>query len=120
MPQLKPRTPLGSWAWSRSDSGAEALRRFCDWVALRMVRRPGLNTAIGLLVVALLGAAYFGLHPSWRLADEVPDQERDRATEVGQRRQEPGDGHDHKKETSAFAGPAMPSDHPRGQVGDPY
>ena len=41
-----------------------------------MVRRPGLNTAIGLLVVALLGAAYFGLHPSWRLADEVPDQEQ--------------------------------------------
>ena len=59
-----------------SDSGVEALRRFCDWVALRMVRRPGLNTAIGLLVVALLGAAYFGLHPSWRLADEVPDQEQ--------------------------------------------
>src|SRR5277367_5108103 len=50
-----------------SDSGVEALRRFCDWVALRMVRRPGLNTAIGLFVVAVLGVAYFGLHPSWRL-----------------------------------------------------
>ena len=59
-----------------SDTGVEALRRFCDWVALRMVRRPGLNTAIGLLVVAGLGAAYFGLHPSWRLADQVPDQEQ--------------------------------------------
>jgi predicted RND superfamily exporter protein len=41
-----------------------------------MVRRPGLNTAIGLIVVAVLGAAYFGLHPSWRLADQVPDQEQ--------------------------------------------
>src|SRR5271154_19689 len=59
-----------------SDTGVEALRRFCDWVALRMVRRPGLNTAIGLVVVAGRGAAYFGLHPSWRLADQVPDQEQ--------------------------------------------
>jgi hypothetical protein len=59
-----------------SDTGVEALRRFCDWVALRMVRRPGLNTAIGLVVVAGLGAAYYGLHPSWRLADQVPDQEQ--------------------------------------------
>jgi uncharacterized protein len=59
-----------------SDTGVEALRRFCDWVALRMVRRPGLNTAIGLVVVVGLGAAYFGLHPSWRLADQVPDQEQ--------------------------------------------
>jgi predicted RND superfamily exporter protein len=59
-----------------ADTGVEALRRFCDWVALRMVRRPGLNTAIGLIVVGVLGAAYFGLHPSWRLADQVPDREQ--------------------------------------------
>jgi uncharacterized protein len=59
-----------------ADTGVEALRQFCDWVALRMVRRPGLNTAIGLIVVAALGAAYLGLHPSWRLADQVPDREQ--------------------------------------------
>jgi predicted RND superfamily exporter protein len=70
------RKDAGLTSAASSDTGVEALRRFCDWVALRMVRRPGLNTAIGLLVVALLGAAYFGLHPSWRLADEVPDQEQ--------------------------------------------
>ena len=41
-----------------------------------MVRRPGLNTLIGLAVVAGLGSAYVGLHPSWRLADQVPDHEQ--------------------------------------------
>src|SRR5271170_2116346 len=71
---LRKETAFASAA--RGDTGVEALRRFCDWVALRMVRRPGLNTAIGLVVVAGLGAAYFGLHPSWRLADQVPDQEQ--------------------------------------------
>jgi predicted RND superfamily exporter protein len=68
----------GSFAATVSgrDSGVDALRRFCDWVALHMVRRPGLNTGIGLVVVALLGIACLGLNPGWRLADEVPDKEQ--------------------------------------------
>jgi predicted RND superfamily exporter protein len=58
------------------DWGVEALRHFCDWVALHVVQRPGVNTAIGLAVVVALGAACLGLTPSWRLADEVPDKEQ--------------------------------------------
>ncbi len=38
-----------------SDAGVAALRRFCDFVAQRMLRRPGLNAALGLFVVVALG-----------------------------------------------------------------
>jgi uncharacterized protein len=59
-----------------ADVGVNALRRFCDWIALRMVRRPGAYSLIALLVIGSLGAAYVGLQPRYRLADQVPDKEQ--------------------------------------------
>jgi len=59
-----------------TDSGVTVLRRFCDWLARRMVSRPVLFTVVDLVVVAGLAIAYSGLKASYRLADEVPDQEQ--------------------------------------------
>ncbi|MGI4764174.1 MAG: efflux RND transporter permease subunit, partial [Janthinobacterium lividum] len=59
-----------------SDIGMQALRRFCAVVAGRMVSRPGLYSAIAVLVVAGLGFAYAHLQPSYRLAEQVPDKEQ--------------------------------------------
>jgi uncharacterized protein len=59
-----------------ADAGVNALRRFCDWVALRMVRRPGVYSLIGLVVICGLVVVYVGLQPRYRLADQVPDQEQ--------------------------------------------
>jgi uncharacterized protein len=59
-----------------ADAGVNALRRFCDWVALRMVRRPGAYSFIALLVICGLAAIYVGLQPRYRLADQVPDKEQ--------------------------------------------
>ncbi len=61
---------------ARSDFGVEALRRFCGFVAARMVRRPGLYSLAGLLVVAGLGVIYASLEPRYRLADQVPDKQQ--------------------------------------------
>jgi uncharacterized protein len=57
------------------DGGVQALRRFCNYVADRMLRRPGLNAAVGLIVVLALGWVYSGLAPRYRLADLTPDRE---------------------------------------------
>ena len=59
-----------------SDAGVQALRRFCAFVAARMVSHPGLYSAIAVLVVAGLGFAYAHLQPSYRLAEQVPDKEQ--------------------------------------------
>jgi uncharacterized protein len=59
-----------------ADTGVNALRRFCAWVAVHMVRRPGTHSLIGLLVVFSLAIVYIGLQPRYRLADQVPDQEQ--------------------------------------------
>jgi predicted RND superfamily exporter protein len=59
-----------------ADAGVEALRRFCGWVAGRMVRRPGAYSLVGLLVVCGLAAVYLELQPRYRLADQVPDKEQ--------------------------------------------
>jgi predicted RND superfamily exporter protein len=58
-----------------ADRGVDALRAFCDGVADRMTRRPGLASLTGLAVVAVLSLAYFGLQPRYRLADQAPDRE---------------------------------------------
>jgi uncharacterized protein len=60
----------------RADLGIETLRRFCGWVAARMVIRPGLYTIISLAVVAGLALIYAGLEPRYRLADQVPDRQQ--------------------------------------------
>jgi predicted RND superfamily exporter protein len=57
-----------------ADIGVESLRRFCSWVAVRMVSRPGLYSLLSLLVVGGLAGIYANLQPRYRLADQVPDK----------------------------------------------
>jgi predicted RND superfamily exporter protein len=57
-----------------ADVGVELLRRFCSWVAVRMVSRPGLYSFLSLLVVGALSLIYANLEPRYRLADQVPDK----------------------------------------------
>ena len=59
-----------------ADPGVAALRRFCAFIAGRMVRNPGRYSFIGFAVVALLALYYSGLKPSYRLADQAPDREQ--------------------------------------------
>ena len=60
----------------RHDFGVEALRRFCAFIAVHMVSRPGLYSFLGLVVVVGLGLNYANLQPRYRLADQVPDRQR--------------------------------------------
>jgi uncharacterized protein len=60
----------------QADTAVDLLRRFCGWVAARMVERPGLYTLVSLLVVGAMSAAYAHLEPRYRLADQVPDREQ--------------------------------------------
>ncbi len=59
-----------------ADTGVQVLRRFCAWIAARMVSHPGLYSLAGIVVVAGLGFAYAHLQPSYRLAEQVPDKEQ--------------------------------------------
>lgn len=59
-----------------SDTGVVWLRRFCGWVALRMVSRPALYSLIALLAVGGLTVIYANLEPRYRLADQVPDKQQ--------------------------------------------
>jgi predicted RND superfamily exporter protein len=71
------RKPLTAPAGGRpADTGVEALRRFCGWIARRMVRRPGLFSLLSLVVVGGLALIYANLQPRYRLADQVPDKEQ--------------------------------------------
>ena len=58
------------------DKALDVLRRFCGWIAVRMVTHPGLYTLAGLLVVIALSLGYLQLQPHYRLADQVPDREQ--------------------------------------------
>jgi predicted RND superfamily exporter protein len=57
-----------------ADIGVDWLRRFCAWVAVRMVSHPGLYSLISLAVVTALAIIYVNLEPRYRLADQVPDK----------------------------------------------
>lgn len=59
-----------------ADTGINALRRFCSWIAVRMVSRPALYSAIAVIVVGGLGLIYANLEPRYRLADQVPDRQQ--------------------------------------------
>ncbi len=59
-----------------SDTGVQALRHFCAWIAARMVSHPGLYSLVAIVVVAGLGLSYAHLQPSYRLAEQVPDKEQ--------------------------------------------
>jgi uncharacterized protein len=58
------------------DLGVATLRRFCGFIAGRMVTRPGLYSFFGLAIVAALCLNYASLEPRYRLADQVPDREQ--------------------------------------------
>ena len=58
------------------DRALDVLRRFCSWIAVRMVTHPGLYTLAGLLVVVGLSIGYSQLRPHYRLADQVPDRQQ--------------------------------------------
>ena len=58
------------------DHALDVLRRFCSWIAIRMVSRPGFYTLIGVIVVVVLSLGYAQLQPRYRLADQVPDREQ--------------------------------------------
>jgi predicted RND superfamily exporter protein len=52
-----------------ADLAIDVLRRFCFWIAARIVSRPGLYSLISVLVVGGLGLIYANLEPRYRLAD---------------------------------------------------
>jgi predicted RND superfamily exporter protein len=58
------------------DSALNVLRRFCGWIAIRMVARPGLYSLMSLLLVIALSFGYAQLQARYRLADQVPDREQ--------------------------------------------
>jgi predicted RND superfamily exporter protein len=58
----------------RADTGIDALRAVCAWIAARMTRRPGIYSLLSLAVVALLAVPYARLEPHYRLADQIPDK----------------------------------------------
>src|ERR1700692_4132150 len=59
-----------------ADSAVDVLRRFCAWIAAKMVSHPGLYSLLGLFIVGGLGLIYAHLEPRYRLADQVPDREQ--------------------------------------------
>lgn len=59
-----------------ADRAVDMLRRFCGWIAVRMVSRPGLYTLLSVVLVGILGIIYANLEPRYRLADQVPDREQ--------------------------------------------
>src|SRR5712675_24076 len=59
-----------------ADSAVNVLRRFCAWIAARMVSRPGFYSLLSILVVGGLALIYANLEPRYRLADQVPDREQ--------------------------------------------
>jgi uncharacterized protein len=67
----------------QADAAVHALRRFCAWIARKMVTRAGLYSLVAVMVVGILGFNYANLQPRYRLADQVPDKEH--AVEANQR-----------------------------------
>jgi predicted RND superfamily exporter protein len=62
--------------FKKADWGVQALRRFCAWIAVRMVGHPGFFSLLALLVVGGLAVVYANLEPRYRLADQVPDKQQ--------------------------------------------
>src|SRR4030088_1751173 len=54
-----------------ADTAVDVLRRFCAWIAARMVNRPGLYSLLGVLIVGGLGLIYENLEPRYRLCHPV-------------------------------------------------
>jgi predicted RND superfamily exporter protein len=67
----------------QADAAVQALRRFCAWIARKMVTQSGLYSLVAVVVVGVLAFNYANLQPRYRLADQVPDKEH--AVEANQR-----------------------------------
>jgi predicted RND superfamily exporter protein len=59
-----------------ADAAIDALRRFCRWIADKMVQHAGFYSLLSLIAVGLLAYIYLDLEPRYRLADQVPDREQ--------------------------------------------
>src|SRR6195952_3523187 len=59
-----------------ADAGVQALRRFCYWIAVRMVSRPGLFSLIAVIFVGGLAVVYANLEPRYRLCGSGPAHEK--------------------------------------------
>jgi uncharacterized protein len=59
-----------------ADFALDVVRRFCIWIAERMVTRPGVYSLISLVLVGSLALLYAHLQPRYRLADQVPDKQQ--------------------------------------------
>jgi predicted RND superfamily exporter protein len=59
----------------QADAAVHALRRFCAWIARKMVTQAGLYSLVAVVVVGALALNYANLQPRYRLADQVPDKE---------------------------------------------
>jgi len=57
-----------------SDTAVDVLRRFCRWIAVRMVSHSHIYSILSVLVVGALTLIYVNLEPRYRLADQVPDK----------------------------------------------
>jgi len=66
-----------------ADGAVNVLRRFCAWIAMRMVSRAGLYSAVSVVLVGALAFVTLNLEPRYRLADQVPD--RDQAVKASHR-----------------------------------
>jgi len=61
---------------ARADRAVNLLRQACAWIAMRMVDRAALYSAISVVLVAGLAAITLNLTPRYRLADQVPDRDQ--------------------------------------------
>ncbi len=59
-----------------TDRAVNWLRRFCAWIAGKMVSRPLLYTIISAAIITGLGVIYAQLPARYRLADQLPDREQ--------------------------------------------
>src|SRR3979411_2140596 len=57
-----------------ADTAVDVLRRFCAWIAAKMVSYPGLYTLLSVLVVGSLALIYENLEPRYRLSLPVPSR----------------------------------------------
>ena len=58
------------------DRAVNWLRRFCAWIADKMVSHPALYSLIAIAVVSGLGFVYAQLPAQYRFADQLPDREQ--------------------------------------------
>lgn len=73
---LLPRETPARESQNDQDRAMGALGRFSEFLFLHIANSPARYVVAGLVLAAVMGAAYFNLKPHYRLADQVPDQEQ--------------------------------------------